>query len=271
VTTLREYVAGWAATAADLSALAAELTPTDLALPTDCPGWTVHDVLAHCAAVESELAGDGRPRVEVDTSRPHIAGAANVYTERGVLALRTQSGDGLVAAFRDAVRRRTGLLDAMDLDRPPERPDLTPGDIDWDWPTLMRNRVIDLWVHEQDIRRAVGTPGHLDSPGARVAQETFASALPFIVAKRAGASPGATVVVDITGPVSAVYGVRVGPDGRGEPTEAAAEDPTTRLTMSTEVFTMLGAGRRDPATLPISVAGDAGLAADIVANMTLTM
>lgn len=271
MTTLREYVAGWAATAADFAELAAELSLADLALPTDCPNWTVHDVLAHCAAVESELAGDGRPRVEVDTSLPHIAGPANVYTERGVLALRTRSGDELVASFRDAVRRRTGLLETMDLDRPPERPDLTPGDIDWDWPTLMRNRVIDLWVHEQDIRRAVGKPGHLDSPGARVTQKAFASALPYIVAKRAGASPGTTVVVDITGPVPALYGVRVSSDRRGERADAAVEDPTTRLTMSTEVFTMLCAGRREPATLTVSVAGDAALADVIIANMTLTI
>jgi hypothetical protein len=40
------------------------------------------------------------------------------------------------------------------------------------WQALMV-RVFDLWVHEQDIREAVGRPGNLASPGSAIVRELF--------------------------------------------------------------------------------------------------
>jgi hypothetical protein len=40
--------------------------------------------------------------------------------------------------------------------------------------------------------------------------------------------------------------------------------------MSTETFTMLGAGRRDPRELPVTVDGDADLARRVVGDMVVT-
>lgn len=271
MTTLTEYVDSWRASCVDLAALADELAPGDWALPTDCAGWTVHDVLAHCTAIEAELAGDLRPRVLVDVELAHIAGPSNIYTERGVMALRDHTPDQLRAEFAAAVDRRTAHLEAAFPAEPEGRPALTPGDIDWDWQTLMRNRAIDIWVHEQDIRRAVGKAGHLDSVGARTTQEAFASGLPYIVAKRSAAPPGSTVVFDITGPLPAVYGVEVGDDGRGRALAPPPEEPTVRLIMTTEELVLLGAGRRDPETLGVTVSGDQDLGNRILTNMTLTM
>ncbi|MEQ9161950.1 MAG: maleylpyruvate isomerase N-terminal domain-containing protein, partial [Ilumatobacter fluminis] len=43
--------------------LARDLTEADADLPTDCPGWTVRDVLAHMVGVEAVLQGAPQPAV----------------------------------------------------------------------------------------------------------------------------------------------------------------------------------------------------------------
>jgi uncharacterized protein (TIGR03083 family) len=158
------------------------------------------------------------------------------------------------------------------LDDPLGAPPITPGKIGWNWATLIGTRPVDLWIHEQDIRRAVGKPGHLDTPGARHTQETFASRLPYVVAKAARLPPGSTVLIDVTGPVSARYAVSVDESGRGlafDPSKDAVDAMVT-LTLDTEAFTMLSAGRREPSGLPMKVEGDDAAAAQLLAAFTLT-
>lgn len=41
--------------------LCAELDPDDWLLPTDCPGWSVHDNVAHVATFERMLQGHPPP------------------------------------------------------------------------------------------------------------------------------------------------------------------------------------------------------------------
>jgi uncharacterized protein (TIGR03083 family) len=270
VTDLRQRVDIWRSACADLAGLARSVDAAAWSLPTDLPGWSVHDVMAHCAAIECELAGDEPLAADVDTESPHIRNPRGVYTEQGVVARRAYTQEQVIDEFADAVRRRSQLLAAEPLDDPEGIPAITPGRIEWDWGTLVRNRIVDIWVHDQDIRRAVGQPGDQDSVAAAFVQGVFGLALPYVLAKRAGASPGTTMVVDITGPVSARYGVVVNDGGRGVPIDPADLDPTVRLTMGTETFTMLAAGRRSPDELPVTVDGDAELAGGIIGQMAVT-
>lgn len=270
---LRAMVSVWESACADLMTLARDVGDDQWLMPTDLPGWSARDVLAHCAALESELAGVPPLRVEIDKSLPHVDSPASVYTERGVVGRRDRTIAELIDEFEDAVNERRRLLAAEPLDDSAGTPPITPGRIPWDWATLLRNRPIDIWVHEQDIRRAVGRPGGLDSPAAQHTQAVFAAALPYVVAKVAGAAPGSAVIVDVTGPVSGYYGVTVDADGRGHRADPATLDSALRITLDTESFTLLGAGRRDPATLPIGVDGDDGddaLADRVLRGLNLT-
>ena len=83
----------------------------------------------------------------------------------------------------------------------------------------MRIRVMDMWFHEQDIREAVGEPGHLAGPGARRrALAEVVAALGYVVGKRVGAPAGTTVRFELTGPVARAdrrRGGRPGPGRRG--------------------------------------------------------
>lgn len=267
---LRPLVDVWISACRDLSALARQIAADEWQLPTDCPAWSVHDVMAHAAALESELAGDEILRVQIDKQAPHIKRPAGIYTERGVAARREWAPAQLIAAFDDAVERRTVLLAAEPLDDPAGAPPITPGGIGWSWERLLVNRPVDIWVHEQDIRRAVGRPGGLDTVAARHCQTTFADALPYVVAKRAAAPAGTAVVFDITGPVPAEIGVVVGDEGRGASADPRMIDPAVRLTLDTESFAILGAGRRAPSVLPVKVDGDEALALRIMESMAVT-
>lgn len=281
---LTRLVDVWKSAADNLLELTRQLGDDEWLLPTDCPGWSVRDIVAHCAALESELAGLS-PAGGLEATTKEVVAA---YTQAGVDARRESAPGDLMAELEAAVKRRTEMLASAPPDDPQGIPPITPGGVAWNWDTLLRNRPVDLWVHEQDIRRAVGRPGHLDSPAAHHAQERFGSALPLVVAKGAQAPARSTVVVDVSGPVSAVYAAAVGADGRGrsvdparldadsvaarpEPSAAVpTREPTVRLTMDTETYTMLSAGRRDPSSVPVKVDGDHDLAARVLAAMPRT-
>lgn len=268
VSELDLYVDAWDRTASSLVALVEGLSADAWALPTDCPRWSVHDVFAHCAAIESDLAGDGPvDRVEGASA----AGLPQAYTERGVEARRGVPTAGLIGEFTAALARRRAHLEPVPAD-PNARPDRTPGGVPWDWQTLLRNRVIDLWTHEQDIRRAVDLPGDLDSAGARVTQATFLAALPYVLAKRVSATVGTTVVIQVDGPVRGSTAARVDDDGRGAPVDPAGSEPDARIRTDTQTITMLGAGRAelDDPRLAYDIEGDGDVARAVLAHYTLT-
>ncbi len=271
---LRALVDVWRAACADFAAVARSLSDEEWRLPTDLPGWSVGDVVAHCAALEAELAGDEPLRVEIDKSAAHITGPRGIYTERGVVARRGRNAEQVIAEFEDAVERRTATLAAEPLDDPDTIPAVTPGRSGWSWAILLRNRPIDIWVHEQDVRRAVGKPGDLDTVAAAHVQGVYGAALPYVVAKAAGAPPRTTVVFDVTGPLTGLYAVEVAEDHRGRPMVDVPDEPTIRFTFDTETFTMLGAGRRDPSSLPVRVIAGAtapgGLADRILTSLNVT-
>jgi uncharacterized protein (TIGR03083 family) len=261
---LATYVAAWKSCAVEVEELLLALDEEDWWRPTDCPGWTVRDIAAHLAALEAELAGAPGPHLDEVATATEMSTA---YTQAGIDERKDSTPRQLIDEFTDAVQRRAAELDADPPRDPEATPPHNPGGVSWDWQTLLRNRVVDLWVHEQDIRRAVDRPGDLDTPAARVVTETFLGAMPFVIAKRADAGPGTTVVMVVDGQDSAYEVQR---DGRCRPTEAAPHDPTVRLTMDAETLAMLGAGRRDPLTLDIGIAGDGRLAERILHGLALT-
>jgi uncharacterized protein (TIGR03083 family) len=262
---LATYVAAWKSCAADVEDLLRGLSEDDWERPTDCPGWTVRDIAAHLAALEAELAGDPGPHLDqVSAATANVSGA---YTQAGIEERRDHTPQQLVDEFSDAVQRRAAELEGDPPTDPTGSPPRNPGGVAWDWQTLLRNRVVDLWVHGQDIRRAVDRPGDLDTPAAQVTTDTFLAAVPFVVGKRAGAEPGTTVVLVVDGQSSAF---EVGPDGRCLAAEEVPEKPTVRLETSAETLALLGAGRRDPLTVDVVVDGDRGLAERILNGLAVT-
>ncbi len=266
--TLRPLVEAWSASAETVLDLVTTLDEDQLATPTDLPGWTVRDILAHLAHLESELAGE--PPVLADESQippDAIDDPFRAHTERGVAARRDRDTAELVAELRGAVDQLREVLAEPTPASPPTsfpRPGTT-------WEPLLRDRTFDYWMHEQDIRRAIGQPGGWDSPGALLSLGVLRAALPYVVGKKVAPPVGTTVAVTVHGPAwSDTAVVQVADDGRARPADGAAADADVRLDMSAETFVLAGGGRRDPDDLDITIEGDPGLGQQLVAALAVT-
>lgn len=262
---LREYVEIWWQAIDDFTRLLEQLSAEQWTALTDLPGWTVRDVAAHTAHLEAGLVGV--PHDQVDIGSPdHVKGTLGIYIEQGVVGRRERDTDDLIREIREsATKRHTFLLSSPPTDAS-ETADGFAALLGWSWDRLLRNRPLDVWMHEQDVRRAVGMPGNLDSAPAQHAADYLLESIGMVVGKRVSPPAGTTVVVDVDG--SAPVAVEVGEDGRARPAAAVPHSPTVRLGMSREDFIVAAGGRRPPRD--VRVEGDEELAARIVASLAVT-
>ncbi|MFI6521950.1 maleylpyruvate isomerase family mycothiol-dependent enzyme [Spirillospora sp. NPDC050679] len=249
-------------------ALAAEFGPREWARPTECPGWSVQDVVSHIVGIELMLLGeDPAPgHVLPDDGFPHVRNEMGRMMEPAVDVRRSRSGEQVLAELRDVLERRLAALPGID----PDEPTLAPTGHPTTQAGFMGFRAFDAWIHEQDVRRAVGRPGNLDAPATVCARRIMVPGLPVVVAKRAGAAPGRSVVFEVTGPVEFTERVLVGDDGRAALADGLDREPDVRLRMDWETFVRLAAGRCAPADVAVAVEGDRELAGRVLAGMALT-
>jgi uncharacterized protein (TIGR03083 family) len=264
---LAGYVDVWWGAINDFTSLLEKIPPEQWSTPTDLPGWDVRALAAHIAHLEGVLAGN--PEETVDVGEPdHVTGLMGLYTEQGVVSRSDRSPDELINEIRAAATRRHTALVADPPTDGSAKPDQIFGGVGWDWNTLLRNRPLDVWMHEQDVRRAVGMPGGMDSPAAKHTADYLAESLGFVLAKRVGAPAGTTVVLELDGSDPAAFGVN--DSGRGERLAEPPEAPTVRLSMDRESFILLAGGRRAPDTGTIRVEGDDLLGHKILDTLAVT-
>ena len=180
--------------------------------------------------------------------------------EVGVDWRRQFPGAEVLAEFREVTAARREQLAALttdDLAAEVQTP-IGPGTL----ADLLRLRLMDTWTHEQDMRRALGRPGHLDGPVVEGSLAYFITMLPYIVGKKAGAPEGSTVVFEVDDRAIAIAVT----DGRARALELAPESSTATLSMDTATFAALVTGRT--ASLDgVTITGDRELAERIVANL----
>jgi uncharacterized protein (TIGR03083 family) len=266
---LRHLVEVWHGAVADAVALLRSLDEADWSRPTDLPGWDVKAVAAHLAHLESELAGNPQQRVEVPEA-PHIRGLMGRFTEAGPLARASWPPEAVIDELETSAATRFERLTA---DPPTDAKATADGFaalLGWSWETLLSNRPVDVWMHEQDIRRATGRPGNLDCPAAAHVGSVFDRSLPYVLGKKVGAAPGTTVVVEVSGARPRVLAATVGEDGRGRPLPEPPEEPTARLSLDFETWIVLAGGRRPAAEVDVTVTGDEALGRRVVESLAVT-
>lgn len=266
---LARYVAAWMGTVDDTITLLRGLDEEDWSRSTDLPGWDVRAVAAHLAHLESEIAGFEQTPVEVP-ELPHITSPMSTYTEMGPIARLGWQPAQIIDELERAVEARLEELREIQPSDGSADPPITPGGTGWDWETLLRNRPLDVWMHEQDIRRAVGRPGGLDTPAAEHTAMMFAMSFPYSVGKRVRPPAGTTVVLDVSGVHPVHLAVEANDAGRATPMASEPTDPTVTLSMDLESFVILAGGRRSPDEVQVEIGGDQGLGRRILEAMAVT-
>ncbi len=254
----------------DLDALAGELDASQFETATSLPGWTVHDVIAHVVGTESMLQGVETPEADIDVSTlEHVRNDIGVMNERWVRKLREQSAAELLETFRaTTAQRRQALSDLSntqwnDVGFTPAGPD--------SYGRFMRVRIFDCWMHEHDIRDAIGAPAsavELVGSAGDLALDEMASSMGFVVGKLGGAPDGSRVSFELTGPLGRTINVAV--DGKAKVVDDFGDDdPTSTIQLDGLLFTRLAGGRKPLAEHAdaISYGGDEAVGRRIVEHL----
>ncbi len=138
-------------------------------------------------------------------------------------------------------------------------------------PAWMQIRVFDCWMHEQDIRAAVGVPGNEAGPTAERSLDEVVGALGYIIGKRGRAPDGSSVLIRLTGPIERDLHVVV--DGRARVIDTIDGEPTAMMSLSSSLFLRLAGGREDPeaALAGIQLGGDVALARQLATSLAFTI
>jgi hypothetical protein len=107
----------------------------------------------------------------------------------------------------------------------------------------------------------------MDTVPAKHTAEYLAESLGFVLAKKVGAEPGTTLVLEMAG--SEPFAFEVGEDRRGKALPEVPAEPDVRLAMDRESFVCLAGGRR-PAPGAVRIEGDEALGQRVVDSMATT-
>jgi uncharacterized protein (TIGR03083 family) len=268
--TLQPYADAWTHSVEAISELVQPLVEGEWNRRTPCPGWSVRDVVSHVIGMDCEALGDPRPIHSLPRDLFHVTNEHQRYMEMQVDVRRHHTAPEMTSELEYTIIRRNRQL--RNESREPDARVRGPLGAEITLEESMRYRAFDIWVHEQDLRAALGRPGNLDSPGAQVARDHLLAALPDIVAVKADAPRSSAIVFDIHGPVEFLRTIRVDIQGRGTLETAPALGPAATLIMDWETYFRLACGRVPLEAVKdrVKTEGDAELSSAILRNFTVT-
>ena len=259
-------------------ALADEVPDGAWATATDLPGWTVQDCFSHMIGVERGMLGLSEDAPSVD-HLAHVGDDFSRMVEAPVELRRNLTPAAVRAELHDTLAERRRALEGFSTEKFDEESWTPAGP--GTYRDFMVIRLFDLWMHEQDVRHAIDTPGHLSGPVvASVLANNAAKALPLVVGKRADAPVGAVVAIDVVGPTEASFTVQVN-DVAGKKRAALVDpdsvgDPTATVEVDVDTFMRLCGGRvgadavLDAQPDAVVFGGDPALGRAVVANLAFT-
>ena len=247
--------------------LCSDLTESQFKTPTQCPGWTVQDNLSHLIGVEKSLGGLGATTHRA-TSLEFVKNPIGEMNEHEVDARRKLSGAEVIKEFNQMMSSRRAQLES----EPEEyftKETMTPtgkGTV----ADFLHIRVMDCWIHEQDMRRALNIPGNQNSASAELSIDRLCRTLPIVVGKRAAAPEGSCVVIHITAPIVRNISITV-INGRAIVVETPSSKPLMELSFDSNTFVELATGRATAQETAERwyVSGDTDLGARVVGSINM--
>ncbi|MFE9448856.1 maleylpyruvate isomerase family mycothiol-dependent enzyme [Streptomyces sp. NPDC006739] len=268
--TLQPYADAWTHSIDAISELVQPLAEGEWNRRTPCPGWSVRDIVSHVIGLDCEMLGDPRPIHTLPRDLFHVTNEHQRYMEMQVDVRRHHTAPEMTSELEYTVIRRNRQL--RNESRDPGTKVRGPLSTEITLEEAMRTRAFDVWVHEQDLRAALGRPGNLDSPGAYVARDVLLAALPRVVAEKADAPRSSAIVFDVHGPVEFLRTIRVDIQGRGTLESTPALGPAATLTLDWETYVRLACGRVHPEAVTdrVKADGEPELTAAILRNFAVT-
>ena len=254
-----EATAALAETWGGLAEVTYELSDTEWALPTECPGWDVKDQLSHLVGIERIIMGEPAPEWDGPLG-DHVKNDVGARNEAWIAVRRPFPGATVRAEFVEVTGTRLAQLEALGEDEWAAVGWSPVGDVPH--ATFMEVRAFDSWVHEQDARRALDRPGGSGNRASSLSLGRVQGAMPFVVGKQAGCAEGTAVRFDVAGPGNDARAFTVAVEGgRARPAGEEVE-PTVTLSLSSIDFVRLGCGRATAEQ--VEAAGGVGLQGDAV-------
>ena len=194
--------------------------------------------------------------------------AIGEHNENEIDVRRSQSGAQVLEEWNSVSSNRITQLRAAD-DAYFETPMMLPtgpgtlGD-------FLSIRILDCWVHEQDMRRATGIAGNEGGPAAEHTIDRLIRTLPIVVGKRAATPEGASVVIAITGSVQRNIPITV-INGRATIVTAPPADVLCTVQLDSNAFTALATGRQtaDQLANRLHISGDNDLGQRVVTQLNM--
>ena len=257
--------AALAAEFAAIDELLSSLAPEEWSRPTACPGWDVQANAAHIIGTEAMILGEPTPEVAVDVGAlPHVRNDIGAFNEAWIVHLADATPEDILAEYRPRVASRLQALAAIT----PEAwatEGFTPAGQDTHG-RFMRIRVMDIWMHEQDIRAAVDRPGHGSGPVVELVLDELQQSMGYVVGKKAGAPDGASVTLAL-----GTRDIHVLVEGRAAVVDSLPGPATATLAMTPLQFTRLAGGRTDADAASVEITGDEALGGQVLANLGFTI
>jgi uncharacterized protein (TIGR03083 family) len=206
---------------------------------TSCPGWDVQDVISHILGFEAMLRGAPVPPYE-GSWPDYVKNPIGELNEAIVQAHRNEPGPEVLEEFRDTTRRSLEALRALN-DEGWEKVGWSP-EGERPYHRFQETRVLDSWIHLQDIRDALLQPEDDHGPGEEIVVNRFEAALPYVVGRKMKVPDGTVIQVNLSGRLARTVLLEVR-DGRAQPVPTSTTPVTLEITTPVALFWRRAAGR----------------------------
>lgn len=206
---------------------------------TACPGWSVRDVISHLLGFEQMLRGEPVPQYHGQWP-DYVRNPIGELNEAVVAAHRGEPGLVVLDQFRAAAQRSLARLRELS-DEQWERVGWSP-EGERPYHRFMETRVVDSWIHLQDIRDALLQPEDDHGPGEEIVVNRFEASLLYVVGKRLTPPEGTLIQVNLTGRLARTVLIEM-TDGRASAVTRASRPADLEFSTPVALFWRRAAGR----------------------------